>query len=153
MRIIKHLVLSLLFAFPALSKYPIEIFTTDKESHKLTLYLEFGYPFVLIDSKKFPCGNFDSCRYTDETPKEGTYNSQTYTYRDARVKIKLLKVGKEEDFIEFEIPARLNNKFSMIGMNDINGFTNFMPDEYELVIDLKENTMRVQEFVKQRCKR
>ena len=69
------------------------------------------------------------------------------------MKIKLLKVGKEEDFIEFEIPARLNNKFSMIGMNDINGFTNFMPDEYELVIDLKENTMRVQEFVKQRCKR
>lgn len=145
----KIFVLVSLMAFIEM-KYPIYIQTNDGTPVNILLFADFGYPHSLVNINQITCSDHPSCQIKNEEIEKDTYLGKEYEYQAASIKIKVPSkdntTKSKEKYTEVELPVRLNTSFNLLGLNDISGFINAIPWEHEIVLDLKNNSILLQEY-------
>ena len=146
MRISSILLALALVSIPSrvLAQYKFTLETTDQSPHKVPLFGDFSYPYILIDQDHFDCNTLQSCKWVVEEPAKDFYLSTEYEYKEALVEFQFDRFEKEEkEKFKVSLHVRINNLANAFGMNDLSFFREDFGEDYEVQVNLKDLTIKI----------
>lgn len=150
-RTINKLLIFFTLLSTTLSVYQVSLSTDEEEPRKINFQLDFASIHIIILSNQIDCENMKSCTWLNDKPQKGSYDNIPYTYKEAYLNLKMDMADSEDgEQYTLKVFTRIAKglKNSVIGLNDINALSNNMEYGHEIVVDLKDVSMKVKKMKK-----
>ena len=145
--------LTLIMVFSGLvnSRFDMNLKTSDKPSQNVVLFLNFNFPYILIQSENLKCDELESCKWINSDRQVAKYGGNDYEYTEAMVEFKFDLIDPTTSKVEGEqkvkVRVRITDHYNVLGMNIKTVFSNSLDSGLEFVIDLKKLAIMVQPIV------
>ena len=134
----------------AQSRFDISLLTDDDSPKKIVLFLDFNFPYTLIQSSNLDCDRLDSCEWINNDRQVGKYMDQEYQYTEAVVTFKFEDNQKsDKGYIKHrrvKVSVRITDHFNVLGINNKTVFPNLLETDHEFVFSLNKKTIKVQKM-------